>query len=44
MRDEQPLPMAIFCGAEHHVTGDLCRRIACDGNHSADGDDVWDPA
>lgn len=37
------LPAAVFCGAEHDITGALCSRLAsvCDGQHSADGEDPW---
>lgn len=35
--------MADFCCAEHPITGALCSRISCTGQHSADGDDWTEP-
>jgi hypothetical protein len=34
-------PLAVFCAAVDDITGDLCTRIFCDGQHAADGLDAW---
>jgi hypothetical protein len=42
--DPQPLAAllpALLCPAVEDVTGFPCRRIACDGVHSASGVDPW---
>jgi hypothetical protein len=36
-----PAPAALLCPAVEDVTGFPCRRIACDGSHSASGVDPW---
>lgn len=33
--------MAVFCTAEHPITGAWCHNIACSGEHTSDGLDAW---
>lgn len=42
MTTTDPTPvLAVFCAAEDAISGALCARIGCDGQHSSDGLDAW---
>jgi hypothetical protein len=34
-------PRAVMCAAEHPISGALCRRIDCSGDHDHDGLPPW---